>query len=116
MTQREFLQRVIATATETEMVDKATELLNALDEKNSKRASKVATAKAEENAPLLAKLKEYMVGRNIVIASECSTMLGVSTSKASALLRKLVAEELATVKDVKITGKGTVKAYTLIKE
>lgn len=114
MNTRDFLNSVIALAGDNaEMVEKANAMLVALDNKNGKRAETEKAKRAEANAPLLANLVEYMTTHGDTIASDIATVLGVSTSKATALAKSLVAEGKATVRDVKITGKGTVKSYHL---
>ena len=123
MDTRDFLNSVIALAgdnvegelVKTLMVEKATAMLVALDRKNGKRAETEKAKRAEANAPLLANLVEYMTTHGDTIASDIATVLGVSTSKATALAKSLVAEGKATVRDVKVKGKGTVKGYSLVR-
>lgn len=76
-------------------------------ERNAERRAK----KAAENAPLLETLGTLLSDKGIT-ASEAATELGISTQKASSLLRALVAEGKANVEDVKIPKKGSCKAYT----
>lgn len=114
MNTRDFLNAVITLAGDNaEMVEKATAMLTALDSKNGKRSEAEKAKRAEANAPLLASLVEYMTAHGDAIASDIATALSVSTSKATALAKILVAEGKATVSDVKITGKGHVKSYHL---
>ena len=88
-------------------------MLVALDAKNSKRAETEKAKRAETDAPLFVALNDYLACHELVIASEVATALGISTSKASALLRKLATNGTVTVCDVKVKGKGTVKGYAL---
>lgn len=114
MNTRDFLNSVIALASDNaEMLEKANAMLVALDNKNGKRAEMEKAKRAEVNAPLLVSLVDYMTTHGDTIASDIASTLGVSVSKATALARSLVAEGKATVRDVKITGKGTVKCYHL---
>ena len=113
MTTREFYTQVIALHQEDDIIrDKATELLNALDTKNGKRAEKVKAKADLENAPLLAKVDEYMHSHKVVVASEVACAIGVSTPKATALIKKYGETVELTTTEVK--GKsGKVKGYSL---
>lgn len=113
MTSRNFYSTIIASDHRFEVREYAQAALDALDAKNSKRATTEKAKRAAENAPLLASLVDYMGEHSVVIASEIATALSVSTSKATALAKSLVADGRATVKDYKVKGKGTVKGYSL---
>lgn len=113
MTNREFFVAVAA-SDNAELSEKAKELLAGLDSKNSKRADTEKAKRAAENAPIIAAIKEYApTAGKVVLASEIAAACGISTSKASALLRALTAEGYFTAADAKVKGKGTVKAYTV---
>lgn len=116
MTANELLKAiVVGNEITSEMETKAKEILAKAQAKASAKNSKAKEKLAKENAPLFAKLEQYMQNHKTVIASEVASVLGVSTPKASALCRKMVELGTVSVKDTKITGKGTCKAYTLIK-
>ena len=113
MTNREFFT-LAAASDNAEFAAKAKELLTALDGKNAKRAGTEKAKRAAENAPIIAAIKEYApTAGKVVVASEIAAACGISTSKASALLRALTAEGYFTAADTKVKGKGTVKAYTV---
>ena len=108
MTQREFFENVHEGNTVTaEMEEYAIAALAKLDKANDARQSK----KAQENAPLLARIETDILTTEPTVAANVAAILGTSTQKASALLRALVAEGRAQVQDVKVTGKGTQKGY-----
>ena len=112
MTFRTMLENVIAGNITDEVIEKATERLEKLDEANEKRKNRISK-KAEENAPI----KEAILG---VLGEEPKTAtvvgeeLSISTQKASALLRQLVEAGSVEKTDVKVTGKGVQKGYTLV--
>lgn len=111
MTYRDMLEKVAAGIVNEEVIEKANERLEKLDETNRKRKDAVSK-KALENAPI----KEAIVA---VLTDEpkTATVIGeeveISTQKASALLRQLVEAGKANKTDVKVSGKGTQKGYTL---
>ena len=112
MTNREFLN-AIATAENIsdELKAEATARIEKMDAQNEARKNK-PSKKAEENAPLMAQIYDEILGAEGITASAVAEKVGVSTQKANALLRALVAEGKATVEDIKLPKKGTVKAYT----
>lgn len=114
MTQREFLNKIISSSMETEVVEFAQKSIDALDSKNEKRRNTMnATQKA--NVGLMEQIKELLVQKNeTMVASEIAESLGLSTQKVSALCSKLVENgEIATL-EVKIKGKGKVKGFTTL--
>ena len=111
MTYREMLTAIVNGEINEEVVEKATERLERLDIENEKRKNRVSK-KAAENAPI----KEAILA---VLTDEpkTATVVGgeveISTQKASALLRQLVEAGSVVKTDVKVSGKGTQKGYTL---
>ena len=113
MTNREFLTAIASnTAMPAELVEYATERLAKMDATNAARKNKPSKA-AIENAPLLEQIVNEILGTEAVTASQVAEALGVSTQKASSLLRALVADGRAVVGEAKVAGKGTQKIYTL---
>lgn len=112
MTNREFLNAIAALENAPEeLKNEATARIEKLDATNEARKNK-PSKKAEENAPLIAQIYDEILGAEGITASAVAEKMGVSTQKANALLRALVAEGKATVEDVKLPKRGTVKAYT----
>ena len=115
MTQREFFTKVIEANVNEELTAKAQELIEALDKRNSKKAS-TQTKTQKENEVLKASMVETLEKGKGYLAVEIASAMGFSTSKASALAKQLVAEGKATVADVKVKGKGMQKSYTILVE
>jgi predicted ArsR family transcriptional regulator len=87
-----------------------------MDETNAKRKEKNAekpSKKAEENAPLVNEAYTVL-GTETKVASDVAEAMGINVQKASYLLRTLVAEGRATVEEIKVPKRGTVKAYTAV--
>ena len=111
MTKRDFYVSVANGTVNEEVMAKANELIEKMDVENEKRKNRVSK-KALENEPV----KEAICG---VLGNEPKTAtvigeeVGISTQKASALLRQLVNDGKAEKTDVKVTGKGVQKGYTL---
>ena len=115
MTQREFFTKVIEANVNEELTSKAQELIEALDKRNSKKAS-TQTKTQKENEVLKAEMVERLEKGKGYLAVEIGAIMGFSTSKASALASQLVKSGKATVADVKVKGKGTQKSYTILAE
>lgn len=114
MTMREFLNGVLATEGLTpELANFATAKLVDLDEKNAARRNSLTPTQLE-NEKLKAKFVEMAEAETPYAASVIAEMLGVTTQKASALMRALKADGVVTEGEGKsATGKGKVKTYTL---
>ena len=110
MTKRDFYTFVSEGTINEEVIEKANELIAKMDEENAKRKNRVSK-KALENAPILEAI-EGVLGDEPKTATEIGSEVGISTQKASALLRKLVEDGKAVKEDVKVKGKGTQKGYT----
>jgi hypothetical protein len=114
MTKREFFEAVMA----LENVDAELKLfaeneINKMNERNAKRKnspSKTAIA----NVPIKAHITEFLENHEgSHIASEIASAVEISTQKASALCRQMVENGVLAVEEVKVKGKGKVKAYSL---
>ena len=112
MTKRDFYVFVSEGTINDEVIEKANELIEKMDAENEKRKNRVSK-KALENEPI----KETILG---VLGDEpkTATVIGeevsISTQKASALLRQLVEAGSVAKTDIKVTGKGVQKGYTLV--
>ena len=113
MTKREFLNTVITANLSDEMDEFAQAQLAKLDAINEKRRNTISK-KAQENLPLIKKIESEILTDEPMTATIVGEALGVSTQKASALLRKAVEEGKASKTDVKVKGKGTQKGYTRV--
>ena len=108
MTNRVFYTAVIASVDSDELKAFATEAIEKLDKRNAKRASK-PSKKSLENEPIKAKILEVLTTEPKV-ASEIGELVGISTQKASALLRQIEGLE---VTEVKVPKRGKMKGYAL---
>lgn len=111
MTNREFFTAVAAIENvSAEIKEYAETAIAKMDAANEARKNK-PSKKATENAPIMEQIATEILTDEVQIASAIAEATGISTQKASALLRQLVAEGKATVTEVKVPGKGTVKGY-----
>ena len=113
MTQREFFTKVIEANISDEMTKKAQELVAGLDKRNAQKSA-TQTKTQKENEILKAEMLEKLVSGNSYLAVEIASIMGFSTSKATALARQLVDSGKMSVKDVKVKGKGMQKSYSLV--
>lgn len=111
MTKRDFLTAVSNGIINAEITEYASAELVKMDEANEKRKNK-PSKKAEENAPILASILEALTDTP-AITSDIAAAVGISTQKASSLLRQLVADGKAVQSEVKVPKRGLQKAYAL---
>ena len=108
MTQREFLNAVIAETKNADLAKFAVESLEKLDARNAKRASTPSKSQIA-NEPIVKAIAEILT-EEPKLASEIASTLKISTQKASALVKKV---DGVKVTDVKVKGKGVQKGYSL---
>lgn len=111
MTKREFLNAVIALNADAEITAFAEAEVIKLDESNAKRKAKVSE-KHIANAKLAETIVAEFLGDEPKTATEIAEAYGISTQKASALMRMPEIEGTIAKTDVKVKGKGKVKGYT----
>lgn len=119
MTKREFVEAVIKMV-DGEEVDAmalkvfAAEEIQKMDKALTDRKAK-AIEKDAENRALRQKIYEDILKEDeAVTATVVGEMMEISTQKASAQLRKMVSEGMASVEEVKVTKKGVQKGYKKI--
>ena len=109
-TRREMLNVIVAGGEiNDDLKDWAANEIAKLDAANEKRRNKLSK-KAEANLPIIAAIEEVLTSEPQT-ATVIGEKVGVSTQKASSLLRKVVASGFAEKVDVKVKGKGTQKGY-----
>lgn len=114
MTEREFLTKVLAIEGITDEVKGyATEGIAKLDARNDKRKN-TQTKAQKENVETMKSIVATITANGKMVASEIASALGISTQKASALCKLLVADGTLSVADVKVKNKGAVKQYSLV--
>lgn len=108
-TRREMLNVIAAGEMNDDVKEWAVNEIAKLDAANEKRRNKLSK-KAEANLPIIAAIEEVLTSEPQT-ATVIGEKVGISTQKASGLLRKIVAEGKCEKVDVKIKGKGTQKGY-----
>ena len=112
MTNREFLTAIATNSTlSAEIVEHATNEIAKLDAANEKRKNKPSKT-AIENEPIIASLTNALTS-DPQTAADLAAQVGISTQKASSLLRQIVASGVAVATDIKVPKKGTCKGYAL---
>ena len=112
MTNREFYTAVANGTINEEIVAHATSAIEKMDAALANRKNK-PNKKTLENAPIIESILGALTAEPQTAATVAEAV-GISTQKASALLRSIVADGKATATEVKVPGKGTNKAYTLV--
>lgn len=116
MTNREFLNAVIALSASEEITEHAKAMIASLDKRNSARTSKPSKTQLE-NAPIKEAILGVIAEMNAeVSASELHERLNISVQKASSLCRQLVEEGKLSKGERKEKGKGLVKVYSLAED
>lgn len=95
MTTRDFLKAVLSNEITPEVLGKAQELIDKLDEANAKRkdAPKKPSKASIENAPIADAIEAYLValGPNTpALAKDIAAAVGQTVQKASAVLKAMV--------------------------
>lgn len=108
MTRREMFEAIVNGNITDEVVTMAKNEIVKMDERNTKRRN-TASKRAKENEPIKAQILEVLTDTPMV-ASAVADAVGITTQKASALLRQI---DGLTVTEVKVKGKGKVKGYAL---
>ena len=114
MTKREFLNAVIEQVADAELKLYAEKELTKMDERNAKRShtpSKTAIANEPIKKAIVDLLRECT---EPTVASVIAEKVEISTQKASALCRQLVADGSLAVTEVKVKGKGKQKGYSVV--
>lgn len=112
-TKREFFKGIVEGATITaEQAAFAAKEIAALDKRNEKRKATPSKA-AIANEPIKADIVKLLTEKGVGVASSVAEDLGITTQKASALLRQLTEEGVLVADEVKIPKKGKVKAYKI---
>ena len=119
MTQRKFFTAVIEANVSDELTAFAETAITKLDERNAKKSSTL-TAKQKDNIELMAQIFKYVSqfdgGRTASEVADAFSEREISTSKASALLRKMWDNGEMSREEIKIKGKGKVMCYKVIEK
>ena len=117
MTKREFYTKVMNGEMNDELMAKAQELLETMDEANAKRAAKVLEKKVANDAEK-APIREALLAA-VTSAAKTATELieaagltgTVKPASVPSLMKPMVADGLVEKVDVKVKGKGTQRGY-----
>ena len=112
MTNREFYTFVANGTIDEDVIAHAASAIEKMDAALEARKNK-PNKKALENAPIIESILGVLTAEPQTAAVIGETV-GISTQKASALLRQIVADKKAVASDVKVPNKGTCKAYALV--
>lgn len=110
-TKREMMNAIAAGTMNEEIMAWAAAQVEKMDAANEARRNKVSK-KAQENEPIKEAIVQALNGEPQT-ATVIGEAIGISTQKASALLRQLVEAGKVEKVDVKIKGKGTQKGYLI---
>lgn len=108
-TKREMLNVIASGQMNDEVMEWAKAQIEKLDHANEMRRNK-QSKKAAENEPIKAAILEKLTDKPQT-ATMIGEVMGISTQKASALLRQLATDGKCAKVEVKIKGKGTQKGY-----
>lgn len=108
-TKREMLNVIASGIMNEEVIEWAKGQIEKMDHANELRRNK-QSKKALENAPIIEAIVKELSDEPQT-ATVIGEKVGISTQKASALLRQIVEAGNASKVDVKIKGKGTQKGY-----
>lgn len=113
MTRRDFFKAIIGADVDAELKLFAEKEIEKMDKRNAKRKEK-PSKKSVENEPIKEKIVDFVGGcETPQIVSAIVENVEISPQKASALCRQLVEVGTLKVEEVKVKGKGKVKAYSL---
>lgn len=112
MTNREFYKVVIEAKISDELTAHAEKEIGKLDARNEKRSTTMNKTQ-KENVEIKKSILAVLSTNKVKTANEVGVECGISTNKASALLRQLVMDKFAIDTEVKIPKKGKVKGYAL---
>lgn len=113
MTSREFFVAVANSNVSAELIAFANESIAKLDAKNEKRNSTVSSKRAEENAPIIKAILDYLGEHKKAISSDIATACGISTSKMTGLGTSLKKDGVLVSEKIKVKGKGEQTAWSL---
>ena len=116
MTNREFLTAIAnSTNLSSDLTDFATDQIAKMDARNeARKASSKPSKTALANEPIKASIMAFLSQQTEpTIACTIAEGVGISTAKASSLLRQLVESGKVVKSEVKIPKKGKTAAYAV---
>ena len=117
MTNREFLTAIANSSLSDDLTTYAAEQIVKLDMRNAARKEKQSSKPSKTaiaNEPIKASIMEFLSKQSEpVIACVIGEGVGITTAKASSLLRQLVESGAVVKSEVKIPKKGKTAAYAV---
>lgn len=117
MTNREFLTAIANSSLSDDLTTYAAEQIAKLDMRNAARKEKQSSKPSKtaiENEPIKASIMEFLSTQSEpMIAADIAENVGITTAKASSLLRQLVNDSKVVKSEVKIPKKGKVNGYSI---
>lgn len=117
MTNREFLTAVANSSLSDDLTTYAAEQIAKLDMRNAARKEKQSSKPSKtaiENEPIKASIMEFLSAQSEpMIAADIAENVGITTAKASSLLRQLGEVGKVVKSEVKIPKKGKVNGYSI---
>lgn len=117
MTNREFLTAIANSSLSDELTTYANEQIAKLDMRNAARKEKQSSKPSKtaiENEPIKASIMEFLSTQSEpMIAADIAENVGITTAKASSLLRQLGEVGKVVKSEVKIPKKGKVNGYSI---
>ena len=112
MTARNFYTLVSNGTVNEEIKAYAAEAIRKMDEANEKKKNTM-TPSQKENVVFKQRILDVLEGKDYTIAATIAELVEISTNKASALCRQLVADGALVASEVKNEKKNKVKAYKI---
>lgn len=112
MTNREFFTAIATSELSDDFKAFANAELAKLNERNAKRRNTPTKAQVA-NEPIKEAIVAYLAENKGAVASAIASAVGVTTQKVTALCTILNKEGKVVIGEVKIKGKGVLKAYSL---
>lgn len=117
MTNREFLTAIANSSLSDELTTYANEQIAKLDMRNAARKEKQSSKPSKtavENEPIKASIMDFLSTQTEpMIAADIAENVGITTAKASAMLRQLADNGKVIKSEVKVPKKGKVKGYAV---
>lgn len=117
MTNREFLTAIAKSSLSDDLTTYAAEQIAKLDMRNAARKEKQSSKPSKtaiENEPIKASIMDFLSTQTEpMIAADIAENVGITTAKASAMLRQLADNGKVIKSEVKVPKKGKVKGYAV---
>ena len=114
MTNKDFFSAIINANLSEEITGKAQAMLDQLTKERAAAAKRVNSKRAEENAPVVEAILAHIKANPMTLTADIAEAVGANTPKVSSLLTNLAKSGSVESHEIKVKGKGTRKAWTLV--